>query len=148
MSDSLRPQGLQPTRLLHPWDFPGKSTGVGCHCLLRLEGNGRHQIRGYFNSSLQSSGYEAQKMELMVPSAQGTLHVVRSEVNNIHSRSGPRWAQSVGSSSPASATIAFCQSQHSGNSHGAAISSNPLHVCTLFADPYVPCHIISLDLVL
>ena len=22
-----------PTRLLHPWDFPGKSTGVGCHCL-------------------------------------------------------------------------------------------------------------------
>ena len=27
---------LQPTRLLHPWDFPGKSTGVGCQCLLRL----------------------------------------------------------------------------------------------------------------
>ena len=22
-------------RLLCPWDFPGKSTGVGCHCLLR-----------------------------------------------------------------------------------------------------------------
>ena len=34
MSDSLRSHGLQPTRLLHPWDFPGKSTGVGCHCLL------------------------------------------------------------------------------------------------------------------
>ena len=32
-----RPHGLQPTRLLHPWDFPGKSTGVGCHCLLRLQ---------------------------------------------------------------------------------------------------------------
>ena len=27
--------GLQPTRLLHPWDFPGKCTGVGCRCLLR-----------------------------------------------------------------------------------------------------------------
>ena len=26
----------QPTRLLHPWDFPGKSTGVGCHCLLQI----------------------------------------------------------------------------------------------------------------
>ena len=25
----------KPTRLLHPWDFPGKSTGVGCHCLLQ-----------------------------------------------------------------------------------------------------------------
>ena len=36
VSDSLRPHGLQPTRLLHPWDFPGKGTGVGCHCLLRL----------------------------------------------------------------------------------------------------------------
>ena len=35
VSDSSRPHGLQPTRLLHPWDFPGKSTGVGCHCLLR-----------------------------------------------------------------------------------------------------------------
>ena len=26
--------GLEPTRLLRPWDFPGKSTGVGCQCLL------------------------------------------------------------------------------------------------------------------
>ena len=34
VSDSLRPHGLQPTRLLCPWDFPGKSTGVGCHCHL------------------------------------------------------------------------------------------------------------------
>ena len=35
MSDSLWPHRLQPTRLLHPWDFPGKSTGVGCHFLLQ-----------------------------------------------------------------------------------------------------------------
>ena len=35
MSDPQRPHGLQPSRLLSPWDFPGKSTGVGCHCLLR-----------------------------------------------------------------------------------------------------------------
>ena len=34
MPDSVRPHGLQPTRLLRPWDFPGKSTGMGCHCLL------------------------------------------------------------------------------------------------------------------
>ena len=33
MPDSQRPHGLQPTRLLCPWDFPGKSTGVGCRYL-------------------------------------------------------------------------------------------------------------------
>ena len=35
VSDSSRPHGLQPTSLLCPWDFPGKSTGVGCHHLLQ-----------------------------------------------------------------------------------------------------------------
>ena len=34
VSNFSGPHGLQPTRLLHSWDFPGKSTGVGCHCLL------------------------------------------------------------------------------------------------------------------
>ena len=37
VSDSSQPHGLQPMRLLHPWDFPGKSTGVGCHCLLQVK---------------------------------------------------------------------------------------------------------------
>ena len=37
VSDSSRPHGPQPTRLLCPWDFPGKSPGVGCHRLLRVE---------------------------------------------------------------------------------------------------------------
>ena len=36
VSDSSQPHGLEPTRLLCPWDFPGKSTGVGCHHLLQL----------------------------------------------------------------------------------------------------------------
>ena len=35
MSDSLRPHRRQPTRLHHPWDSPGKNTGVGCHFLLQ-----------------------------------------------------------------------------------------------------------------
>ena len=34
-SDSLRSYGLQPARLLCPWDSPGKNTGVGCHVLLQ-----------------------------------------------------------------------------------------------------------------
>ena len=37
MSNSLRPHGLYPTRLLHPWDFPGKNSGVGCHFLLHRQ---------------------------------------------------------------------------------------------------------------
>ena len=35
MSSSLQPHGLEPIRLLCPWDSPGKNTGVGCHCLLQ-----------------------------------------------------------------------------------------------------------------
>ena len=35
VSDSVRPQRWQPTRLPGPWDSPGKNTGVGCHFLLQ-----------------------------------------------------------------------------------------------------------------
>ena len=35
MSDAVRPRRWQPTRLLRPWDSPGKNTGVGCHFLLQ-----------------------------------------------------------------------------------------------------------------
>ena len=52
MSDSVRPHGLPPTRLLRPWDLPGKSTGVG-HVSLRGK---------YF----QKSKKETKKTELSV----------------------------------------------------------------------------------
>ena len=35
VSNSLLPPGLLPTRLLCPWDSPGKITGVGCYSLLQ-----------------------------------------------------------------------------------------------------------------
>ena len=35
VSDSLRPYGLQPTKLLCPWNFPCKNTGLICHFLLQ-----------------------------------------------------------------------------------------------------------------
>jgi len=61
MSDSSRPHGLQPTRLLHPWDFPGKSTGVGCHHLLWLQSMGSQRAGhdwatslSFFQSLIQS----------------------------------------------------------------------------------------------
>ena len=35
VSDSVRPCRRQPTRLPHPWDSPGKNTGVAGHFLLQ-----------------------------------------------------------------------------------------------------------------
>ena len=35
MTNSVQPHRRQPTRLPHPWDSPGKNTGVGCHFLLQ-----------------------------------------------------------------------------------------------------------------
>ena len=46
MSDPQQPHGLQPSRLLRPWDFPGKSPGVGCHCLL-TDPNMRLHLRSH-----------------------------------------------------------------------------------------------------
>ena len=48
---TARPHRRQPTGLLHPWDFPGKSTGVGGRCLLQgrhcwlVSGQGRARLR-------------------------------------------------------------------------------------------------------
>ena len=44
LATPCEPWGLQPTRLLHPWDFPGKSTGVGCHRLLWITAINLHYI--------------------------------------------------------------------------------------------------------
>ena len=35
VSNSVQPHRRQPTRLLRPWDSPGKNTRVGCHFLLQ-----------------------------------------------------------------------------------------------------------------
>ena len=35
VSNSLQPHGLEPARLLCPWNFLRKNTGVGCHFLFQ-----------------------------------------------------------------------------------------------------------------
>ena len=49
MSSCLQPHGLQSTRLLCPWDFPGENTGMGCHFLLQgifpTQGSNPHLLR-------------------------------------------------------------------------------------------------------
>ena len=54
VSDSSRPHGLQPTRLLRPWNFPGKNTGVGCHCLLQIA-----LYTGYFKCPMKQNCWRA-----------------------------------------------------------------------------------------
>ena len=45
LSDSVRPHRWQPTRLHHPWDSPGKITGVGCHFLLQcMKGKSESEV--------------------------------------------------------------------------------------------------------
>ena len=48
VSDSLWPRGLQPTRLLCPWDSPGKNTGAGCHIplqrIFQTQGSNAHLL--------------------------------------------------------------------------------------------------------
>ena len=45
VSDSVRLYRQQPTRLPHPWDSPGKNTGVGCHFLLQcMKGKSESEV--------------------------------------------------------------------------------------------------------
>ena len=50
MSDTLWPRGLWLARLLCPWNFPGKNTGVGFHFLLQGIFPPRGQIHVSFTS--------------------------------------------------------------------------------------------------
>ena len=57
--NSLQSRELEPTRLLCPWDFPGKNTEVGCHFLLQgiflTQGSNPHRLRWQAGSSLKMS---------------------------------------------------------------------------------------------
>ena len=35
LSNSFWPHGLEPTKLLFPWNFPGKNNRIGCHFLFQ-----------------------------------------------------------------------------------------------------------------
>ena len=51
-----QPHGLEPARLLCPWESPGKNTGVGCHFLLQeiflTQGSNLHILPGQADSLL------------------------------------------------------------------------------------------------
>ena len=57
VSDSLRPYGLSPSRLLCPWDSPGKNTGVGCCALLQGSFRPRNWTRISLTSPVLAGGF-------------------------------------------------------------------------------------------
>ena len=71
MSNSVRPHRQQPTRLPHPWDSPGKNTGVGCHFLLQEKSkcsqkrNSLKNISGLFSRILTVQEREDNIFKLM-----------------------------------------------------------------------------------
>ena len=71
MPDSLWPHGPQPARLLCPWDFPGKNTGLGCHSLLR----------GIFPTQGSNQGLLHYMQILYCLSHQGRLALSRQKIH-------------------------------------------------------------------
>ena len=63
VSDSVRPHRQQPTRLLRPWDSPGKDTGVGCHLLLQCMKSEKWKgSRSVVSDSLQPPGMQPTRL--------------------------------------------------------------------------------------
>ena len=60
MSDSVRPHRRQPTRLLCPWDSPGKNTVVGCHFL--LQGTHACEITSVMSDSVRLYGQQPTRL--------------------------------------------------------------------------------------
>ena len=90
--------GLQPTRLLHPWDFLGKSTGVACYCLLR---NPTLDLFFFFFLTYYPSVVcglleNAPKMELILePKAQSLPNINRTNFRGLECKSrksGNTWS--------------------------------------------------------
>ena len=78
VSDSEWPHGLQPTRRLHPWDFPGKSTGVGRNC----DNEGEVEVE-WFYEDLQDLLEYTQKRCLFLYVASFT-QCNYSEIHRVH----------------------------------------------------------------
>ena len=75
---TLRPHGLQPTRLLRPWDSPGKNTGVGCHFLLQpLASTPNFSTQGYQQPGENSHSRSLIKMCAPFPKPTSTFISVK-----------------------------------------------------------------------
>ena len=85
MSDSSRPNGLQTTRLLCPWDFLGKKTGEGCHALLQ----GIFLIQGSNLRLLHLMHWQVGSLPLGPPGKPRNLLITRTGMVGPLTRQGP-----------------------------------------------------------
>ena len=90
MSDSLWPHGLQPVRLLCPWDSPGKNAGVGCHALLQ----GIFPTQGSDPHLLRLLHWQVVSLPLMPP---GKSNSLCSSKQNLQMSRKQKWKHSLGS---------------------------------------------------
>ena len=101
MFDSLWASGLQPTKLLCPWDFPGKNTGMGCHFLLQgifltQESNPHLLCLLHWQAdSLPLSHWEAQREAAARRDRQGTYFDNTTGSKNERSREELIWVLSL-----------------------------------------------------
>ena len=91
MSDSVRPDRRQHTRLLRPWDSPGKNTGVGCHFLPTDSQNWRWVLRVSSDcetcSSLRTAGLEKDIQQIWHGDSEDHRKcspIVRVEISLLH----------------------------------------------------------------
>ena len=72
VSNSSQPHGLQPIRFLRPWDFPGKSAGVGCQHLgspnpFPLHPGKRDVQNGKSHKSIEETELKGKKNNICFP---------------------------------------------------------------------------------
>ena len=88
---TLRPHGLWPTRLLHPWDFLGKSTGVGCHWLIGLlEDHTGQRTEGH---SYKETLYRKRKLGLADSSSAEDIPITHVKNQNVTWWFSQHWYQ-------------------------------------------------------
>ena len=86
MSNSVRPYGQQPTRLLHPQDSLATNTGVGCHFLLQVsvyETKPNKQFTEYPACTLQKhQSHRRQEKSEKPPQTRGCWGDVKTKCNS------------------------------------------------------------------
>ena len=127
-SDSLRPHGLYPARLLCPWDSPGKNSGVGCHALLQ----GISPIQGLNPRLLCLLHWQALSLPLFPPG--------KPKVQQWCFKSSRKTRAPVSSPSPRFCALAQSQPLVTTPANSPPAQADALEPFSLKSAPYLPSH--------